>query len=124
MTLFSAALDVVAPGHVEIVVPFRPQLSQQHGFFHAGITATIADSACGYSAFTLFPPGTLVLTTEYKINLLAPADGEQLRAVARVLKSGRTLTVAEADVFVRKGDTSTRCARMLATVICREGKDT
>jgi len=121
MTLFGARLGELSPGHVEILAPFDDRLSQQHGFFHAGITATLADSACGYSAFTLFPPGTMVLTTEFKINLLAPADGELLRASARVIKPGRTLTVAEADVYVTKGDTQTHCARMLASVICREG---
>ena len=123
MGLFGASLAAVRPGNVEIEAPFAEMLSQQHGFFHAGITSTLADSACGYSAFSLFPPGTMVLTTEFKINLLAPADGERLVAVGNVIKPGRTLTVVEAEVFVHKGEGSKLCAKMLASVICREGED-
>ncbi|MEM7155303.1 MAG: PaaI family thioesterase [Myxococcota bacterium] len=123
MGLFGARLAAVRPGNVQIEVPFAQKLSQQHGFFHAGITSTIADSACGYSAFSLFPPATMVLTTEFKINQLAPADGERLLAVGSVIKPGRTLTVVEAEVFVDKGERRTLCAKMLASVICREGQD-
>lgn len=123
MELLGAELVQVEPGRVEIQLPFRPELTQQHGLFHAGITTTIADSAAGYAAFTLFAPGTMVLTTELKINLLAPADGERLRAVARVIKPGRTISVVEADVFVDKDGQPRHCARMLASMICREGED-
>mgnify|MGYP006171815463 FL=1 len=82
----------LAPGEVDLMVPFQEGLTQQHGFFHAGVTATIADSAAGYAALSLFSPGTGVLTTEFKINLLAPARGEKLVARGRVVKSGRTLS--------------------------------
>ena len=80
MAHLGASLDVVLPGHVEISLPFRAQLSQQHGFFHAGVTSTIADSAGGYAGFTLFPADASVLTVEFKINLLAPARGDRLTA--------------------------------------------
>ncbi len=123
MGLIGAELTVVAPGSVEIELPFRADLCQQHGLFHAGVTATVADSAAGYSAFTLFAPGMTVLTTEFKINLLAPAKGDRLRAVGRVIKPGRTITVAEVDVFALTDLGQTHCARMLASLICRPGAD-
>lgn len=123
MRLLGAELSAITPGRVEISLPYREDLGQQHGFFHAGVSAAIADSACGYAAFSLFPPGTTVLTVEYKINLLAPADGERLRAVGTVIRPGRTLTVVEGDVFVRKGPQEIRCARTLSSVFCREGPD-
>src|SRR3546814_12501756 len=86
MGLIGARLGRVAPGEVEIELPFRPDLCQQHGFFHAGVTCTIADSAAGYAGYSLFPAGCSVLTVEFKISLLAPAVGELLRAVGRVVK--------------------------------------
>ncbi|MHA1153579.1 MAG: PaaI family thioesterase, partial [Alphaproteobacteria bacterium] len=85
MTLIGARLIRVEPGLVEIELPYRAELTQQHGFFHAGITSTIADSAGGYAAYSLMPVDATVLTTEFKINLLAPADGELLRARGRVV---------------------------------------
>ena len=94
-----AELTRVEPGLVEIELPFRADLCQQHGFFHAGATSTIADSAGGYAAYSLFPAESSVLTTEYKINLLAPAAGERLRAVGRVVKPGRMLTICDVEVF-------------------------
>lgn len=122
MGLIGARLGRIAPGEVEIELPFRGDLTQQHGFFHAGVTSTIADSAGGYAAFSLFPAEASVLTTEFKINLLAPADGELLRAFGRVIKPGRTLTICEVDVFVRKGGREKACARLLQTLICMSGK--
>jgi uncharacterized protein (TIGR00369 family) len=122
MTLIGAALARVEPGLVEITVPFRPDLTQQHGFFHAGVTSTIGDSAGGYAAFSLFPADASVLTTEFKINLLAPADGERLRAVGRVIKPGRTLTVCEVDVFAVKAGREKPCAKLLQTLICLAGR--
>ncbi|MCH9683683.1 MAG: PaaI family thioesterase [Deltaproteobacteria bacterium] len=119
MALIGATLTVVRPGAVEIQLPFRADLCQQHGLFHAGITTTVADSAAGYAAFSLFEPGTMVLTTELKINLLAPAHGDRLRATARVIKPGRTITVAEADVFVRREGVEIHCARMSSSLISR-----
>jgi uncharacterized protein (TIGR00369 family) len=112
----------VEPGGVEIRVPFRPELTQQHDYFHAGVTGAIADSACGYAAYTLMSADSSVLTVEYKMNLLAPADGEELFARARVVRSGKTLKICAADVFVRKGGAESHCATMLSTVMCMAGK--
>jgi uncharacterized protein (TIGR00369 family) len=99
-----ARITHIAPGRVHIVLPSRPEVTQQHGYIHAGATSAIADSAGGFAAFTLFPENTEVLTVEYKINLLAPAVGDHIEAVGTVLKSGRTLTVCRLEVFgVRDG---------------------
>ncbi|WP_328540450.1 PaaI family thioesterase [Streptomyces sp. NBC_00344] len=99
MSHLGARLTHIAPGRVHIVLPSRPEVTQQHGYFHAGATSAIADSAGGYAAFTLFPENTDVLTVEYKINLLAPAVGDHMEAVGTVLKYGRTLTVCQLEVF-------------------------
>ena len=99
MRHLGARMVHIAPGRVHIVLPRRPEVSQQHGYFHAGATSAVADSAGGYAAFTLFPENTAVLTVEYKINLLAPAEGDHIEAVGTVLKSGRTLTVCRLEVF-------------------------
>ncbi|MFJ8949112.1 PaaI family thioesterase [Streptomyces sp. NPDC102381] len=104
MAHLGAQLTEVAEGRVHIVLPSRPELTQQHGYFHAGATSSIADSAGGYAAYTLFPEDTEVLTVEYKINLLAPAAGDHLEAVGTVLKPGRTLTVCQLEVFAVQGD--------------------
>ena len=122
MKHLGAELAALEPGAAEIRAAFRPELTQQHNYFHAGVTGAIADSACGYAAYTLMPADSTVLTVEYKINLLAPADGEELIARARVLRSGRTLKVCSADVFVRKNGSENHCATMIATVMCLEGK--
>ena len=124
MGLLGAALDRVEKGRVEISVPFRPQLSQQHGFFHAGVISTIADSAGGYAGFTLFPAEAGVLTVEFKINLLAADDGERALAVGEVIRSGRTLTVCRLDAWVEKGGKRSHCAtgmQTLMTVVGRAG---
>lgn len=117
-----ATLDVVRPGHVEISLPFRAELSQQHGFFHAGVISTIADSAGGYAGFTLFPSEAGVLTVEFKINLLAAADGERAIAVGEVVRSGRTLTVCRLDAFVEKRGKRTHCATGMQTLMSLVGR--
>jgi uncharacterized protein (TIGR00369 family) len=117
MTVLGATLARVAPGEVEIRLPFREDLTQQHGFLHAGAMTTIADSACGYAALTLMPPGTAVLTAEFKVNLLAPGEGETVVARGRVLKAGRTLTVCSADVFAVRGGGEKPVVTMLATIM-------
>jgi uncharacterized protein (TIGR00369 family) len=99
-----ARIAHIAPGRVHILLPSRPEVTQQHGYFHAGATSAIADSAGGYAAFTLFPENSTVLSVEYKMNLLAPAEGEYLEAVGTVLKSGRTLTVCRLEVFGVRGE--------------------
>ncbi len=122
MTLIGARITRVAPGLVEIELPYRADLTQQHGFFHGGVTSTIADNACGYAAYSLMPADASVLTTEFKINLLAPAEGEMLRARGRVIKPGRTLTVCEAEVFAVKDGVAKSCARLLETLMCLHGR--
>ena len=119
MGLIGAELSRVEPGIVEIKLPYRADLAQQNGYLHAGIVTTIADSACGYAAYSLMPPNSQVLSVEFKVNLLRPADGEVFLASAAVVKSGKTLTVVRADVFgVRQGGQRQLVATMLGTMIC------
>jgi uncharacterized protein (TIGR00369 family) len=91
-------LAAVRPGEVVLEVKRRDDLTQQHGYLHAGVLAAVADSACGYAALSLMPPGHAVLSVEFKVNLLAPATGDRFRATARVVRAGRTLTVCTAEV--------------------------
>jgi uncharacterized protein (TIGR00369 family) len=102
MGLIGAALTVVEPGYVEIRLPFRDDLTQQKGYVHGGILGMIADTACGYSAFSLMPAGCSLVTVEYKINILSPARGS-LVAKGQVIKPGRTLTIARAEVYAEDG---------------------
>jgi uncharacterized protein (TIGR00369 family) len=122
MSYLGAVLETVTPGRVEISCAYRPELSQQHGFFHAGMLSAIADTAGGYAGFTLFPADGAVLTVEFKINLMAAADGERLHAVGEVIRSGRTLTVCRLDVFVDKQGVRTHCATGLQTLMCLVGR--
>jgi uncharacterized protein (TIGR00369 family) len=117
MRLIGARMGRVEPGYCEIELPYRDDLTQQHGLFHGGFTSAIADTACGYAAYTLFGAEDSVLTVEYKINLLAPAAGERLVAGARAKKSGRTLTVCEFEVIAEQGGERVLCACGLATMI-------
>ena len=118
MTLIGAELTRVEPGLIEIALPYRADLAQQHGYLHAGIVTTIADSACGYAAYSLMPPNSEVLSVEFKVNLLRPAKGETFSAVAEVVKAGKTLTVVRADVFGVEHDRRDLIATMLGTMIC------
>ena len=102
MALIGASLNRVEPGRVEIALPFREDLTQQKGFVHGGIIGMIADTACGYAAFSLMPAGCSLVTVEYKINILAPARGA-LVARGEVVKAGRSLTVARAEVYAEDG---------------------
>lgn len=118
MGLIGGELTRVEPGVVEISLVYRSDLTQQHGYVHAGIITTIADSACGYAAYTLMPPGSDVLAVEFKVNLLRPAKGETFVARAEVIKSGRTLTVVRADVHaLSKGDQRELVAIMQGTMM-------
>lgn len=99
MAHLGAELKDVRAGEVTIQLPFRPELTQQHGYFHAGGTSTIADTAGGYAGYTLFPEGSAVLTVEFKLNLINPACGQRLEAIGRVIKPGRTLTICRLDVW-------------------------
>jgi uncharacterized protein (TIGR00369 family) len=123
MGTLGAELIAVRPGSVEIAIRPDPAISQQHGFVHAGAVTAIADSAAGYAALTVMPPGTGVLSTEFKINLLAPATGERLVARGRVVKAGRTLTVAQSEVFAQDGDGEKLVALLTATLMTVEARE-
>lgn len=122
MHLIGATLVHVAPGEVDVDLPVDPKICQQHGFVHAGIVSTIADSAAGFASLTLLPAGSGILTAEFKINLLAPAAGERLLARGRVIKAGRTLTVAQAEVFALKDGEEKLVALLNATLMAIEGR--
>lgn len=119
MATLNARITRLDPGAVDLTAPYDPRFSQQNGFWHAGAVASLADSANGYAAFSLAPAGTDVLAVEFKINLLAPAEGETFRAEGRVLRPGRTLTVCRADVLGISGGDSRLVATMLSTIIIR-----
>jgi uncharacterized protein (TIGR00369 family) len=118
MELIGAGLTLIEPGVVEITLPYRQDLTQQNGYLHAGMVTTIADTACGYAAFTLMPEGSGVLSVEFKVNLLRPAKGENFLARAEVIKAGRTLTVVRADVFALTENKRTLIATMQGTMMC------
>ncbi|MGH7341752.1 MAG: PaaI family thioesterase [Candidatus Rokuibacteriota bacterium] len=117
MGTIGARLARVAPGEVDIELPSRKDLTQQHGFMAAGILTTVVDTACGYAAMSLMPADRTVLTVEYKVNLLAPAVGDTMIARARVVKPGRTLTVCAGDVFAVTDGKEKVVATMLATLV-------
>ncbi len=123
MALLGATLTRVAPGEVEIELPWRADLVQQHGFLHAGVTSASADSACGYAALSVMPADAAVLSVEYKVNLLAPARGVRFQAVGRVVRSGRTVSVVQGDVlaFDEQGQ-SQKVLTMLGTMIAAVGR--
>jgi len=122
MDFIGAELTEVSPGYCEIQVPYKKELSQQHGYFHGGVIGTVADNAGGYAAYTLMPADASILTVEYKLNLLAPGDGERLISRARVIKPGRTLTICRPEVFVVKKGVQTLCATALMTLMALHGK--
>ena len=117
MRTIGARLIRVAPGQVEIELPFNIAFTQQHGFLHAGVVSTIADSACGYAALSLAAPETAVLTVEYKINLLAPAAGDRFIARGRVVRPGKTVTVCTGDVMAVMGVAEKPIAAIQATIM-------
>jgi len=123
METFGARLVRVAAGEVDIELPFREDLTQQHGFLHAGVVTTVLDSACGYAAFTLMPADAAVLSIEFKTNLLAPAQGERLIARARVVRAGRNVTVCQADGFMVSGGEERAVATLLGTMMTVRGRE-
>ena len=123
MGLIGAEMGALAPGHCEIRLRYRSDLSQQHGFFHAGVTSTIVDSAGGYAGLTLMPAGADVLTVEFKLNLLAPADGDYLVAEGQVLKTGRNLVIARGEVYAIRNGVATHCATMQQTLMTMHAKE-
>ena len=122
MNFLGAELAELEPGYCEIHLEYRNELTQQHRYFHGGVIGTLADTVGGYAAFTLTPKNSTVLSIEYKINLLNPGEGEKLIARGKVLKSGKQLTVCEANVFVVKDDSEKLCATALVTIITLIGK--
>ena len=120
MTTIGASVASVKNGEVEIVLPFSDKILQQHGFIHAGAVATIADSACGYAALSVMPKDAAVLTTEFKIHLLAPAKGERLRAVGRVVRAGKKLVITIGEVFAEEGGKSKQVALITASMMVVE----
>ena len=117
MSTIGARLIEVRPGHVTIALAPSVAVTQQHGYVHAGVVTSIADSACGYAAFTLMPPDSDVLSVEFKVNLLRPATGNRLIARGEVLRAGKTLTVCRADVFASDGNNEMLVGTMLGTMM-------
>ena len=122
MSTLGARSSRVAPGEVDVELPARTELTQQHGFLHAGALASVADSACGYAALSLMPPGAAVLSVEFKINLLAPAAGDRVLAKGRVIRAGKTITVCWGEVFALGGVTERLVATMVGTMMTVEGR--
>ncbi len=122
MALIQASLPVIEHGRTEIHLPHWPGVEQQHGFVHGGVVGMIADSAAGYAAMTMVPASASVLTVEYKMNLVAPADGERLVARGKVVRPGRTLIITQAEVFAVKDGVETLCALMQQTIMVMHGK--
>jgi len=117
MVTLGATLTRVQPGEVEIRLPIRPEITQQHGFVHASAVAAIGDSACGYAAFSLMPIDAAVLTIEYKINLMAPAQGDALVARGRVVRAGYTISVCQAEIVAVSAAAETAVALLVSTVM-------
>ena len=122
MALIHAEIPVIEEGRAEIEIPHWDGVLQQHGFVHGGVVGMIADSAAGYAAMTVVPEGTSVLTVEYKINMVAPANGDTIVARGSVLRAGRTLILTKADVYAVKDGTETLCAVMQQTIMAMHGK--
>lgn len=122
MVLIGARISHVAPGAVDIELPHRDDLTQQHGFLHGGIVSMVADTAGGYAGYTLFPVDASVLTAEYKLNLLAPAQGETYVAEGRVVKAGRTLCVTTGEVYSIHEGKRVLCALMQQTLVVMHGR--
>lgn len=123
MATLGARLVRVAPGEVDVELPFRADLTQQHGFIHAGMLAAVLDSACGYAAFSLMPADADVLSIEFKVNLLAPAQGERIDVRARVIRAGRTISVCTADAFAVRDGRERHVTTMTATMMTVLGRE-
>lgn len=122
MEHIGARITALAPGFCEITVEYRQALTQQHGFVHGGVLASIADSAAGYAAFSLMPAEASILTVEYKLNILRPGRGDAMIARGRVLKPGRTLSVVQSDVFARRAGGEEQVVTSLQTLMCLMGR--
>lgn len=123
MQFLGAALTTVEPGFCVIDLPVREELTQQHGFVHGGVLATLADTVAGYAAFSLMPADAAPLTVEYKLNILRPGAGPLVRATGEVIKPGRTLTIVRADVFNVEDGKQTQCVTSIQTLMTMQGWD-
>ena len=117
MAHLGVEVGFIRPGEVELILPYRKDLTQQHEFVHAGAITAIADSACGGAALSLMEPGSEVLAVEFKVNLLSPAAGERFVARAKVIRPGKTITVCSAEVHAEQGETRKLVALMQGTMI-------
>lgn len=117
MTAIDATMTVVQPGHIEIRLPYSSNFTQQHGFMHAGVITTIADSAAGYAAFSLVPAGYNVLSIEFKVNFMSPAAGDYFLAVGEVIRPGNTISVCQSNVYAYNGDNKKHIALLQATIM-------
>lgn len=122
MATLGARIETVAPGEVAIAFTHRAELTQQHGYLHAGVMTSVADSACGYAALSLTEPGVGVLSVEFKVNMLAPAIGDRFVATGRVVRAGRTLTVCSAEVTTEREGATVAVLMMQATMMSVRGK--
>ena len=123
METMNVSLSEIEPGGVVLEFPYQASLTQQHGFIHAGVVSTVLDSACGYAAFSLMPDDAAVLTIEFKVNLLSPAQGDKFRAVGKVKKAGRNITVTEADLYACSDKGEKLVASMTGTIMAVFGRD-
>ena len=117
MKTIKASILSVHPGEIVLDFPFQSNLTQQHGFIHAGIVSTVLDSACGYAAYSLMPENAAVLTIEFKVNLLSPAKGDRFRAVGKVKKPGKNISVTEGELFSYAEDKQILVATMVGTIM-------
>jgi len=118
LNTLNGKISFIGPGELQIAAPFDERFTQQDGFLHAGVVTTLMDSACGYAAYTLMPADSRVLSVEFKVNFLSPAQGEQFRAEGRVVKSGKTITVCVGKFFALQNEQEKLVAIMQATMIC------
>jgi uncharacterized protein (TIGR00369 family) len=124
MKAIGAELTLVTPGIIEIEMPYSQNLTQQHGFLHAGVISTVLDSACGYAAYSLMPENAAVLTIEFKVNLLAPGKGERFLFRGSVTKPGRTIVVADGQAYAIAADGEAKLvATMTGTMMTVVGRD-
>jgi len=123
MGFIGADLAIVEPGYCEIHLPYRPELTQQHGFVHGGALATLADNAAGYAAFSLMPADASVLTVEYKLNIMRPGRGDKMTARGKVIKPGRTITVVESNVYGVEDGKEVMCVTSIQTIMALHGRE-
>ena len=123
MKTLRVSIEAIRPGEVELVFPYQSRLTQQHGFIHAGMVSTVLDSACGYAAFSLMPPEAAVLTIEFKVNLLSPAKGKRFKAIGRVKKQGKTITVTEGELLAYSEGEPKQVAAMVGTMMSVFNRD-